>query len=270
MIYRELTKAFTPMTAQPFRSGYREYSPCSALKPYIRCFWTSVDQVGRLVIPDLCADVIFDVESSSTFFCGVSDESFVSMRPNETFGIRFYSWTAALFAEDSLCNTLNGSFELGEHFRRLEKELAPKLACVKTTGQRIALSEMFLINNLKERRCGLFTEALGEMLSMHGVCTLGEMSKRLHVSSRQLERVFSEYLGLSPKKASMLIRYQYLWHDILSEGDFNAADKATEYGYADQSHLLKDFKKFHLVYPKQAKELAINNVAFLQDSLSEK
>ena len=270
MIYRELAKALTPMTAQPFRSGYREYSPCAALKPYIRCFWTSIDQMSRLVIPDLCADVIFDVESSSAFFCGVSDESFVSLRPAETFGIRFYSWTAALFAEDSLCNTLNGSFELGGHFRKLEKELAPKLAYAKSTGQRIAASEMFLINNLKERRCGLFTEALGEMLTMRGVCTLGELSKRLHVSGRQLERVFSEYSGLSPKKAAMLIRYQSLWRDILSQRDFNAADKAIEYGYTDQSHLLKDFKKFHLVYPKQAKELAMNNVAFLQDSFSVK
>lgn len=266
MIYKELTDAFIPITAQPFRSGYREYSPCEALKPYIRCFWTSVDQGGRLVIPDLCADIIFDIESNEALFCGVSDEAFVSHRLTETFGIRFYSWTAALFAEDSLCNTLNGGFELSGHFRRLEKELAPKLVYAKSTEQRIALSERFLINNLKERRCGLFTEALGEIMTLRGVCTLEDISKKLHVSSRQLERVFSEYLGLSPKKASMLIRYQYLWRDILSEGDFNAADKASEYGYTDQSHLLKDFRRFHMINPKQAKEIAINDVAFLQDN----
>lgn len=268
MIYRKLTDAFAPITAQPFRSGYREYSPCDALKPYIRCFWTSVDQGGRLIIPDLCADVIFDIESNEAFFCGVSDESFVSHRLTKTFGIRFYSWTAALFAEDSLHGTINGGFELGGHFRKLEKELAPKLVYAKSTEQHIALSERFLINNLRERRCGLFTEALGEIITMRGVCTLGDISKKLHVSSRQLERVFSEYSGLSPKKASMLIRYQYLWRDILSERDFNAADKVLEYGYTDQSHLLKDFRRFHMVYPKQAKEIATNDVAFLQDSFA--
>lgn len=270
MIYRKLTDAFAPITAQPFRSGYREYSPCDALKPYIRCFWTSANQGGRLIIPDLCADVIFDIESNEALFCGVSDESFVSHRLTETFGIRFYSWTAALFAEDSLHGTINGGFELGGHFRKLEKELAPKLSYVKTVNERIALSEKFLVNNLKERHCGLFTEALGEIITMRGVCTLGDISKKLHVSSRQLERVFSEYSGLSPKKASMLIRYQCLWRDILSDRDFNAADKASEYGYTDQSHLLKDFRRFHMVYPKQAKEIAINDVAFLQDSSAEK
>lgn len=266
MIYQKISRLFVPITAQPFRSGYREYSPCEALKPYIRCFWTGADQGDRLIVPDLCADIIFDIEGRKAFFCGVSDEAFVSREQTKAFGIRFYSWTASLFAEDSLCKSLNGSFELGGHFRKLEKELAPKLAYAKSTAERIALSEKFLVNNLKNRRCGFFTEALGEIINLHGNCTVTELSKKLHVSSRQLERVFSEYSGLSPKKTSMLIRYQYIWRDILSEEHFNAEDKVLEYGYNDQSHLLNDFRRFHTVTPKQAREIALKDVAFLQDS----
>lgn len=268
MIYQRLSDALIPITAQPFRSGYREYSPCKALKPYIRCFWTSVAQGGRLIIPDLCADIIFDTGSDKAFFCGVSDEAFVSHRQTETFGIRFYSWTAALFAEDSMRKTLNGGFELNGHFRKLEKELAPKLTYAKTVKERIALSEKFLISNLHERHCGLFLNALGEIMTLHGICTAENISKNLHISNRQLERVFSEYSGLTPKKAAMLIRYQYLWRDILSGQCFNGAEKAAEYGYSDQSHLLKDFRRFHTVYPNQAREIALNNVAFLQDNPS--
>lgn len=266
MIYQKLSDVLIPITAQPFRPGYREYSPCEALKPYIRCFWTSVNQNGRLIIPDLCADIIFDICKNEAFFCGVSDEAFVSHRLTETFGIRFYSWTAALFSEDSLRTTLNGRFELEEHFSELKKELTPKLTCAKSTEQKIALSEDFLINNLRQRHCGLYTEALGKIAALRGVCTAERLSKELHVSNRQLERVFLEYSGLSPKKTAILIRYQNLWHDILSEGDFNAADKALEYGYNDQSHLLNDFRRFHTVTPKRAREIALKDVAFLQDS----
>lgn len=266
MIYQKISDALTPITAQPFRSGYMEYSPCSALKPYIRCFWTGINQSGRLIVPDLCADIIFDIDNNEAFFCGVSDESFVSDRLTATFGIRFYAWTVALFAEDSLHKTLNGGFLLGEHFRRLEKDLASKITYAKTTEQRIALSEKYLINNLNERNCGLFLNAIGEILNHKGACTAADISKKLHVSNRQLERVFSEYSGLTPKKAAMLIRYQYLWRDILSGQCFSGTEKAAEYGYSDQSHLLKDFRKFHTVYPKQAREIALNNVAFLQDN----
>ena len=266
MIYQKLSDVLIPITAQPFRPGYREYSPCEALKPYIRCFWTSVNQNDRLIIPDLCADIIFDICNNEAFFCGVSDEAFVSHRLTETFGIRFYSWTAALFSEDSLRTTLNGRFELEEHFSKLKKELAPKLVNAKSSQQRIAISEGFLINNIKQRRSGIFTEALGMMIALRGACTAESISKELHISNRQLERFFSEYSGLSPKKTAMLIRYQSLWRDILSEGDFNAAEKAPEYGYNDQSHLLNDFRRFHTVTPKRAKEIALRDVAFLQDS----
>lgn len=90
MIYLKLSDALTPITAQPFRPDYREYSPCDALKPYIRCFWTSINQRDRLIIPDLCANIIFDIENNEAFFCGASDKAFVSHRQTETFGIRFY------------------------------------------------------------------------------------------------------------------------------------------------------------------------------------
>ncbi len=49
--------------------------------------------------------------------------------------------------------------------------------------------------------------------------------------------------------------------------DFNAADKALEYGYADQLHLLKDYKRFHTMSPKQAREFAfilVSDKIFIQ------
>lgn len=158
--------------------------------------------------------------------------------------------------EDTSRGTLNSGFELGVHFRRLEKEFAPWIFTVKTTEQRIALSEQFLLKNIHERRNGLFTQVMREIFERRGACAAGDISKELYISRRQLERFFAEYLGLSPKKMAALVRYQYLWHDILAERDFNATDKALEYSYADQSHLLKDFKRFHTMSSGQAREFA--------------
>lgn len=260
MIYANLAAKLTPIIACPFGYGYREYTPCEPLRPFIRCFWTS-EGLGRwLVTPDLCSDIIFDIDEYRAFFCGISDVPSYVFSGNRRFGIRFYAWTAVLFLEDTLRGTLNGGFELGVHFRRLEKELAPWIFTVETTEQRIALSEQFLLKNIHERRNGHFTQAMGEIFERRGACAAGDISKELHISSRQLERVFAEYSGLSPKKMAALVRYQYLWRDILTMHDFNAADKAPEYGYTDQSHLLKDFRRFHTMPPKQAKEFAFSNI----------
>ncbi len=257
MIYVDLAAELAPMVACPFGSGYREYEPCEALRPYVRCFWTGEGKDGGLVVPDICADIIFDFDKNTVFFCGVNDRPFQASVRTRSFGIRFYAWTAVLFSEDTLRGTLNGAFELGAHFRRFERELASRIFAAETTEQRIALSERFLVNNIRDRRCGLFTQALGEIIEWQGACSAGRISKELHISARQLERVFAEYSGLSPKKMAELVRYQCLWRDILFGRDFNAAEKALEYGYVDQSHLLRDFRRFHTMSPAAAKRNAL-------------
>ena len=70
-----LTKMYRPITAQPFdrSDGYREISPCEALKPYIRCFWTyesSPDMQPQLVT------FLSTVNGTSTAREGVWDDRF--------------------------------------------------------------------------------------------------------------------------------------------------------------------------------------------------
>ncbi len=76
------------------------------------------------------------------------------------------------------------------------------------------------------------------------------------VSQRQLERLFADYVGISPKKLAGLIRYQYLWRDILRYGTSDIQDAVFRYGYADQAHLLNDFRKYHDTTPARARSLA--------------
>lgn len=59
-------RLYRPATAVPHRndSTYTEITPCSALRPYIKCFWGSVGPsagkatAGELIIPDTCMDII--------------------------------------------------------------------------------------------------------------------------------------------------------------------------------------------------------------------
>ena len=71
-----------------------------------------------------------------------------------------------------------------------------------------------------------------------------------------IERVFNENMGISPKSYFSLIRYQLLWQDMIFNKNFSVLDAVEEYGYTDQSHLLKDFKRKHLMLPKNAIEYA--------------
>ena len=116
-----LTEKYKPILCTPFgREGYREAAPCAALSPYIRCFWAE-RQTERdlLVIPDTCMDIIFRIDGTenSGFFCTIDENSFYSANGgSELFGVRFYAWTAHLFAERDFTGSKNLAFPTEEFF----------------------------------------------------------------------------------------------------------------------------------------------------------
>lgn len=142
-------KNYTPITAMPYRrsESYVEIEPCAALKPYIRCFWGSRDiytleaGVGteNVVVPDTCMDVIFTVNytdnSLSDMFCGIDDRAVHNGGRNKrsqrlsVFAVRFYAWSAVLFAEESMRTCRNFYGDAGGYFSWLARALGDDRDC---------------------------------------------------------------------------------------------------------------------------------------------
>ena len=261
---QHLTQLYHPIVARPFEQEiYREIPPCAALRPYIRCFW---EQDGSrsdpwLVVPDTCADLIFRVSQDGKvqhYFCGIGDAPFWSQPPangDRTFGVRFYGWSAALFAGETLRGTANGLFATEAYFPWVTKALLERLASCPPE-KTAALLEQALCSRL-ETLCpdGNFMQAVYRILSSGGNLSLRDLSLETALSARQLERLFSQNLGLSPKKLAELVRYQLLWQQMLRPG-FDPLDAVERYGFYDQSHLLHAFKRYHGLSPAQALRLA--------------
>ena len=283
-----LHEIYTPITAAPFMCGesYIEVPPHEALRPYIRCFWGSprpyeqkkADRPQQqLIVPDTCMDLIFTANYTENRidggFCGIDDRTFreenlqLRTEKTSTFAIRFYAWSTVLFAEDSLHDVKNARVDAGCHFSRLKRELEKEIFDAETLGERIGIAERWLLAHIREdRENRLFMETAAQILMGRGVQNMAQLAGELHVSSRQMERVFRENMRISPKKFSSLVRYQYLWQDILYRDRFDVQDAVQRYGYTDQAHLLNDFKRFHSMTPKKAREYARQNVGFLQEN----
>lgn len=269
---------YRPVTARPFsrRNGtYREWEPCDALKPYIRCFWESRSSGQNqapekwLVIPDTCMDVIFEIDYGKNCiaaqFCGIDDVSFFSelggeeKREKISFGIRFYPWSAVFFSEESMRNTKNGFFDAGYHFSGLKESMEPLFMDLDTSKKRIVQAENYLLKNIHpEHSSQVVLEAVSMILCRKGNLRMEELGREIHQSSRQIERLFQENMGITPKQFSSLVRYQYLWNRVLKDRDFQVLDAVFEFGYTDQSHLFHDFKRYHTMTIKEARDYAFS------------
>ena len=80
----------------------------------------------------------------------------------------------------------------------------------------------------------------------------------------QRERLFHEYIGITPKKLCSLVRYQYLWNEIIRNPRFSILDGVCKYGFTDQSHLIREFKRYHAMDIHKAVQYARDNVENIQ------
>lgn len=286
----ELYTIYRPITATPFRCGdkYMEFEPCDILKPYIRCFWGTRGIVNRrkssvvteeIVTPDTCVDIIFTADYTNnkldSRFRGIDDRAFLTRRTDVEdralfmFAIRFYAWGAAAFAQESMKKTRNAYFDAEHHFSEIKKEIEKQLFYTADICQLIPTVEKVLLKNLRVRpQNQTVLQAVYEILSKRGNILIGDLKRRTLIGDRQLERLFDEYIGISPKSLSAIVRYQCLWNDLIYNKSFNTLDAVYRYGYSDQAHLCHDFKKYHSMNMADAREYALRNVGNIQDPFS--
>lgn len=274
------------LTATPFKrnSFYTEISPSKELQSYIRCYWGTEnpliqiknDDAPELVIPDSCVDIIYHIDYTNNTvtggFCGVNDRSFHTHGNGtighmvSTFAIRFYAWSAYAFSDDSFQSTMNGYFDVGSRFEWLDKSIRPQLLELKTLQEKISFTEQVLFKRLLDiRENAVINDTIQNILINKGSLDIAKLAKESFVSTRQLERLFHEYVGITPKKLSNLIRYQFLWRDILCEPDFDVLSAVHKFGYTDQSHLLREFKRYHSMDIHNARIMAFKDVGNIQD-----
>lgn len=269
---------YHPLTATPFKrnSAYREIEPCQALRPYIRCFWgreydyssdTGTDESSEIVIPDTCVDIIYRINDVGDIitsdFVGINDRAFHFHKSQKAeykisvFAIRFYAWTAYVFSEDSFAGTVNGRYDVRERYHWLDRELRGPLAEPGNLTDLIRLTESLLLKKLEIARSNKLVDGvMNDILLYQGSLEIQQLSKENFISSRQMERLFHEYIGMAPKKLSNLVRYQNLWRDIVSQSNFDIASAVSKYGYTDSPHMMREFKRYHSMNIREAREMA--------------
>lgn len=272
----ELNTIYRPLTARPFLSGqtYMEYEPCLPLRPYIACYWTQ-NQGGWeertekiLVIPDTCMDIIVRVNHSrgeiTGGLCAIQDQPVLAAGGSSgedvtSFAIRFYFWAAHLFLRLDFKDTKNQVLSLkvlGKEWEALFRSFLYQT----DIKERIGRTEAFLLKKLDEAaESSHLLNAVSRILLTSGRASAEDICRYSCVSQRQLERLFLKQVGLPMKRLTSLVRYQNVWRDMALSGRFDVQDAVYRYGYTDQAHLLKEFKRFHGISPKEAREIAEQN-----------
>lgn len=269
-----LNQYFKPIIINPRHTiEYSELMPSAKLQPYISCFWGSQSPYmtngqgnTTVVIPDGCMDIIFQVDyitgSHDMFFCGIHDRflldvPFQGNQLKSIFGIRFYFWAVHLFANNHMREARNMVIDVDAYFGDFKKDLEGILFEKMTLKERVVVVEQYLSKLLYARHHKRYQEdrlmdAIYHILIHKGLVKAKDIGQEACISQRQLERLFLEYYGCSPKKIASIVRFQNLWQDIYYGRYHNIMDVVWDYRYHSQAHFINDFKRYFNDTPLKA------------------
>jgi AraC-like DNA-binding protein len=240
-------------------SEYREFIAPARLAAHFLCFWTQTIIGSRgvyehRVLPDACVDIVF-----------INDESPMVFGP----------WTVPFVARLPVGASITGarlhpgraSCLLGMPASELLNQAIPT-AAVKGAMQTMRLGRVIEQPDAAARRSALAQALFASVehfapadqavlagiqwLSRHPHGHIGQLSRWIGISERQLHRRFSASIGYGPKMFQSVLRFHRLLKTARETGpEQSLADLAVNTGYADQAHMTRDVHRLASIRPTE-------------------
>lgn len=253
---------------------YKEYKPSDVLKPYVVGYWSMhtdgtdletspiqrcfpagtiewITQIRGKNMVGIKDDFQFNYPDS--IFTGVCDRAaeWFGFGNSELFGVRLTP-EGAIRLFGSPLKEYHNSFLNTEDF--LASRITPVLSnmvSAETVKERIFIAETFLHSQIKynEIERNYFTEAL-RLIRHHDELNIADLSKKVYVGERQLQRSFQNKMGITPKGYYKVMRL-YKAHQLGLIRKDNFTNIAYQLGYADAAHFTRDFKDYFGVTPER-------------------
>jgi AraC-like DNA-binding protein len=166
-------------------------------------------------------------------------------RPREFIGARFkigggFVFFAPAGTMRDLC------IPLETLWGRTAVELRERLVLLPPGAARFALLERFLLRRLdrEQQPHPAVRHASTCLVRSHGSASIGGLVDECGLSRRYFIEIFRDQVGLTPKLFGRLRRFRRSLAAIGAALEVDWADLAAACGYADQPHLIHDFRAF--------------------------
>jgi AraC-like DNA-binding protein len=247
---------------------YRTRVPQLALAQFVELLWfyedLEVDHTKEKLLPDASMELIIDLSEGpkrlydsrdlsrySTYErCWVSglQRRFIVLgveRGSSMMGAHFRTGGAAPFFGFPISELSGNVVELDLIWKREILILRERLLEAQTPDRKFDLLEAYLMGKAKSRLEPDLTVATAlDMLRSWPALSLRELAAKLGLSHKQMLARFDCRVGVTPKIASRIFRFQKAISAIgRPQAMPDWPDLAVECGYYDQAHLIHEFQQ---------------------------
>ncbi|WP_288374026.1 helix-turn-helix domain-containing protein [uncultured Chryseobacterium sp.] len=275
-----------------FSNIHQEFEVPEELKDTIKCFWYNRRDYGEkpsefTVLPDGYAEIIFHFGSG----CSISHQGILKALPSpfimgllnqpalfhaqnqlEIIGIRCFPWAVFDLLELSSEKTENGVHTFEHPVAQLQTVLNDRVTQGKIEEAIFQVEHYFLKLHSHITTDSLLAKAGAAMRKNKGAIPVNQVADSAHTTVRTLERKFKQSSGHTVKDVSGIMRFEQIRNHLWNTPEASIAELAQEFGYTDQSHLSREFKRYSSITPavfareakKRKQALSNDFVAFVQ------
>ncbi len=204
------------------------------------------------------------------YVCGQALVNFEMSLPivDRYLAIQFHPWSLYSFFEFNALDFYDQQVPLEIVDRYLADQLYELMDSTRTSEEVLKDVQTILLNRFSP----LFADnrvihVLNAVFISKGASKVTELSDSVNLSKRRLEQLFSENIGISPKKYSRIVRFQNLLFNYFMTGEKSFDFPNT---FSDQAHFIKEMKNLTGMTPKQLMEHLkddINKMSALEANL---
>lgn len=245
---------------------YRTIDPPAALAHVVRFFWTLEGGVqGRAphrLIAETCPNLVFicrgrfveaDGKPAPPAHLAGAIDAFsdnVAFGPFSLFGAYLWPWSVRMLfglRPEACFNTFTG---LDVLWGTAGSDLEASLCGAPDHAQRAVRLAAALQQRTRDRIDAPMEDIVRRILEEHGHTSLDEVIAGSGTARRQFERRFKACTGFSPARFVRMLRIQRTYR-MLERGEAaSLTELAHAGGYFDQSHFIRDFKRFSGLNPR--------------------
>ena len=226
------------------------YPPAQDLSFFVEFYWSvSWDLRGQApyvqeTLPHPCVHLVFEKDQSMLF--GVSTGKFSRLLEGKgrVFSIKFKPGGFYPFVRVPVSRFTDASFSLQDVFGVDGRALEDAILSREDEKQMIEIAEDFLRERQSERdaRTETINQIVDYIIAHPKITRVDDLVEHFHLNKRTLQRLFSQYVGVSPKWVIKRYRLHEAAERLANGEDVDWASMALDLEYFDQAHFIKDFK----------------------------
>ncbi|MCI8965306.1 MAG: helix-turn-helix transcriptional regulator [Clostridia bacterium] len=226
---------------------YTEYN-IKELEEFAMCIWTMkskkiIDKtIYNYILPDACIDIVINFTDKTICFAGFSRDTiaFELQEKIDFMGVRlkpsiFYE-LFSIQADKIMDSQID--------FFKIEKDTnLDKIFNVEDEIERINIFKTYLLTKIKSNSDKKYTQIIEQLYNSPKEQTVLGIASQYGYNQRHLYRLFKKHYGISPKILLNILRL-HLCLTLLLEESKSITDVMNICGFYDQSHFIKEIKKY--------------------------